>query len=58
MVTSQTLKSADFTKTEKSRYLENEALFFFSNKKIHELHTKGYFITKNSFVVEVTFKPF
>ena len=28
MVTSQILKSLNFTKTQKSRYLENETLFF------------------------------
>ena len=30
-------------------------MIFSSNKKIHELYIKGYFITKNSFVAEVTF---
>ena len=44
---SQISKSVDFTKTQKSRYLDNEALFLL------QLHTKGYFITKNSFVAEV-----
>ena len=34
MVTSQILISKDFRKTQKSRYLENETLFFSSNKKI------------------------
>ena len=29
MMTSQILKSASFTKTQKSQYLENETLFFF-----------------------------
>ena len=33
MMTSQILKSLDFTGTQKSRYLENET--FFSNKKIY-----------------------
>ena len=28
MITSQILKFVDFTKTQKSRYLENKALFF------------------------------
>ena len=32
MMTSQTLKSVNFTKTEKSRHLENETLFFFKQK--------------------------
>ena len=30
---SQILKSVDFTKTLKSRYLKNEALFFLQKKK-------------------------
>ena len=47
LMTSQILKYVDFTKTQKSRYLEN---------KIHKLHIKGYFMAKNNFVVEVTFK--
>ena len=33
MMTSQILKSADFTKTQKSRYLENQTLFFLQIKK-------------------------
>ena len=33
MMTSEILKSADFTKTQKSKYLENEALFFTQIKK-------------------------
>ena len=48
MMASQTLKTATFTKTQKSRYFENETLFF--------LQIKGYFMTKNGFVAEVTFK--
>ena len=33
MMKSQILKFVDFTKTHKSRYLENEALFFLQKKK-------------------------
>ena len=33
-MTSQILKSAGFTKTQKSRYLENETLFFLKTKKL------------------------
>ena len=33
MMTSQILKSVDFTKTQKSRYCENETLFLFQMKK-------------------------
>ena len=54
MITSQILKSVDFTKTQKSRYLKNE--FFFLQIKIYQLDIKGYLITKTSFVAEVTFK--
>ena len=34
MMASQILKSVDFTKAQKSRYLENEILFFLQIKKI------------------------
>ena len=34
MTTSQNLKSAGFTKTQKSRYLEYETLFFLKIKKL------------------------
>ena len=54
MMTSQISKSVDFTKAQKSTYVENEP--FFQIKKIHELHIEDYFIAKNSFVAEVTFK--
>ena len=52
---SQILKSVDFTKTQKSRYFENETLFFSTNKKIPLLHTKYYFMAQNSLVAEATF---
>ena len=55
-MTSQILKPVDFTNTQNSRYLDNEALFFPQIKKNHELRMKGYVIAKNSFVAEVTFK--
>ena len=35
--------------------ISQELNIFSSNKKIHSLNTKGYFMTKNSFVVEVPF---
>ena len=47
LMTSQILKSVGFTKTQKSKYLENKENIF--------LWIKGYFIAKNSFVVEVIF---
>ena len=53
---SQILKSVDFTKAQKSRYLENKTLFFFQIKKNYQLHIKRYFAAKNSFAAEVTFK--
>ena len=45
----------DFIKIQKSRYLKNET-FFLPIKKNCQLHIKGYFMAKNSFVAEVTFK--
>ena len=57
MMMSQILRSVYFTKTQKSRYLGWEPnIFFSSNKKNHNLYIKSYFIAKNSFVAEVTFK--
>ena len=35
MMTSQILKSVNFTRTQKPRYLENETLFFLQIKKTH-----------------------
>ena len=35
MMMSKILKSVEFTETQKSRYLENETLFFLQIKKIH-----------------------
>ena len=57
MMTSQILKSVNFTKIQKSRYLKNET-FFLQNEKIHELHIKSYFIVKrfcsgcNSYIID------
>ena len=55
MMTSQILKSVDLNKIQKSRYLENETMFFLQ-KKNHYLRIKSYFMAKNRFVAEVTFK--
>ena len=52
MMTSQILKSVDFTLTQKSRYLEDETLFFLQIKKFIIYTSRA----KNSFVAEVTFK--
>ena len=57
MTTSQILKFVDFTKIQKSKYFENEHIIFSSNKKIHE-YIKDYFMAKNRFVAETTFKNF
>ena len=40
MMTSQILKSVDFTKTKQSRYLENETLFFIQVKKFLITHQR------------------
>ena len=52
MMTSQVLRSVDFTKSQKPRYLENETFSLQIKKKI----IKGYFMAKNCFVAEVTFR--
>ena len=41
MMASQILKSVDFPKTQKSRYLENETLFFLQIKKKFNNYTSG-----------------
>ena len=43
--------------SQKHKHLDiSRTKHFSSNKKIQKLHLKGYFIAKNSFVAEVTFK--
>ena len=54
MMTSQNLKFVDFPKTQKSRYLENEALFLLQIRKLINYTSRA--MAKNSFVVEVAFK--
>ena len=54
MMTSQILKSVDFTKTQKSWYLENEALFFLHIKKFINYILRATLWQNNSFSVEVT----
>ena len=57
MMMSQILKSGDFTKTQKSRYLKKETLFLLQIKELINCASKAtYFMAKNSFVVEVTLK--
>ena len=55
MTTSQILKSVDFTITQKSKYLENETLFFLHIKKILVVH-QGLLYCKSILVAEVTLK--
>ena len=51
MMTSQILKSAGFTKTQKSRYLENETLFFLQIKKFINYTSRVTLLQKiNNFV--------
>ena len=52
LMTSQIMKSADFTKTQKSRYLENEQNVFLKKSAI--IH-QGPLYCKNSFIAELTF---
>ena len=55
MMTSQILKFVDFTKTQKSRYLENETLFFLQIKKFINYTLRATLWVKNTYVAEVTF---
>ena len=56
MMTSQIFNFADVTKTQKSRYLENEALFFLQIKKFINYTSRDTLWQKNSFLAEVTFR--
>ena len=56
MMTSQILKSVDFTKTKKSRYLQNDTLFQLQIKIFINCALRASLRQKNSFVEEVTFK--
>ena len=56
MMTSQISTFVDFTKTQKSRYLENETLFFLQIKKFINYTSRATLWQKNIFVAEVTFK--
>ena len=55
MITSQILKFVAFTKTQGSRYLENETLFFLQKQKLINYTSRTNLWQKNSFVAEVTF---
>ena len=52
MMTSQILRFVDFTKTQKSRYLEKKTFFLQIKKSLITHHFMG----KKCFVAEVTFK--
>ena len=54
MMTSQILKSVDFTKTQNCRYLKNETLFYLQIKKKSLITHQGLLYCKNSFVTQVT----
>ena len=57
MMISQILKSVDFTKKKKSRYLENETLFFLQIKKLIDCTSRAtLWQKKNTFVAEATLK--
>ena len=55
MMTSQILKSVDFTKTQKPKNLENK-IFFLQLKKIINYTSRATLLQKIVFVAEVTFK--
>ena len=56
MVTSQILKSVDFIKTQKSKYLEDETFFSLIKKKIINYTLRAASWQKNVFLLELTFK--
>ena len=55
VMTPQILKSVDFPKTQKPRYVEKETLFFFKLENFIN-YTSRAALWQNSFVAEVTFK--
>ena len=56
MMMLQILKSVDFTKTQKPRYLDKETLFLLQIKIYYT--SRATLSQKNSFVADVTFKQF
>ena len=56
MMTSQILKFVDFTEIQKSRYLENKALFLVQIKKFINSTSRATLWQKNTFVAKGTFK--
>ena len=57
IVTSQILKTVDFIKAQKFRYLENKTLVLLKKKKEVLITHQGLLYSKNGFVAEVIFKP-
>ena len=53
-MTLQILKSVDFMEAQKSRYLENETLFFLQIKKFFNYTSRATLWEKNTFVAEIT----
>ena len=56
VMTPQILKFVDFTKTQRSRYIENQTLLFLQIKVKLLITHQGLLYGKNIFVAEVTFK--
>ena len=56
VMTPQILKFVDFTKTQRSRYIENQTLFFLQIKVKLLITQQGLLYGKNIFAAEVTFK--
>ena len=56
MLKSQILQFVDFLKTQKSKFLENETLYFLQIKKFINYTSRAILWQKNTFVAEVTYK--
>ena len=55
MMTPQILKSVNFTKVQKSRYLEGKISFLLQIKKFINYTSRATLWQKNSFIAEVSF---
>ena len=58
MMTSQISTCVEFTKTQKSRYLKKETIFFLPIKKFINYISRATLWQKNTFVSEITFNVF
>ena len=54
MMTLQILEFVYFIKAQKSRYLENETLFFLQIKKFFNYTSRATLLEKNTFIAEMT----